>query len=152
VSGQDELVPVMELLVDTGGLDGRQAKHLCLLGHVVQKRSFFRVKGEGNPEHLLDLGDCPCVIEMSVGVVDPFDLQVQGAGCTDESLGLVARIDEDAFQGFIVPDEKAVLLERADNEGLVLEGHALLLNQKRREGSRATRGEGRSLSTLSSII
>src|SRR5256885_12313868 len=67
------------------------------------------------------LARAACVVYVGVREPDGLERQAQALYLPADLLQVAARVDDGGFHGLVAPDQRAVLLEGGDGDGVVLE-------------------------------
>jgi hypothetical protein len=116
---------VVEGFVGWGGFRGIDTNPVCLFSHDLELGKVVFVEKDGGAGELFKPLRTADVIDMRVGYKDLLEGEAEGGEAAMDAGDLIARVDDDGFAGFLVGQDCAVALERADGKGL--ENHGFIV-------------------------
>ena len=96
-----------------------------LVGHHLEQGKVVFVEKDGGAGEGLEFERATDVVDVGVGDENLLELEAEGGEAAVDAGDLVAGIDDDGFAGFLVAQDGAVALERADGKGL--EDHGFIV-------------------------
>ena len=111
-----EDVTLLEELMNVDQFGGGHAKKGGLHFHAAIKRKVVAVHHHRRASVLVELGEAADVVDVGMGADDGFDLELVAAEQAEDTLDLVARIDDDRLMSTRVADDRTVALEHANRE------------------------------------
>ncbi len=104
------------------GLRGRKAEHRALLRQAVDPELVARVRADdGQGQALGQLARAARMVDVGVREPDLFEREAQARDFAEQGVEVAPGVDDGGLQGGVAPDDGAVLLERGDGDGEVLE-------------------------------
>ncbi|MCY1374528.1 hypothetical protein D9M69_618770 [compost metagenome] len=107
------------------GASGREAEHLALLRQAVDPELVAGVRADdGQRQAPGQFGRATGVVDVGVGEPDRLERHAQAPGFGFDAVQVATGVDDGGVQGLVTPDDGAVLRERGDGNGEVLQhGH-----------------------------
>ena len=104
------------------GLGWRKAEHLRLLREPVDPVLVTRVRADDGQTQFTRQRACAAsMVDVRVGQQDLLQLDTQALHRSTKFGQITAGIDNSAVHGLVAPDDGAVLLERRDGDGVVVQ-------------------------------
>jgi hypothetical protein len=97
----------------------------CLLGHDPEQGKVVFVEKNGRAGEGFKFERSADVIDVGVGDEDLLESEAEGGEAAMDAGDLIAGVDDDGFAGFLVGEDGAVALQRADGKGF--ENHGFIV-------------------------
>ena len=123
---------VAEVFVRRSGFGSINAEPTGLFSHDFELGQVVFIHEDGGTGELFEFEGAADVVDVGVGDENLLELEAEGVEAASDAADFVAGIDDDGFASFLVSQDGAVALQRANGEGFEDHGFILGYGQKRR--------------------